>query len=49
MGRACSMNGALKNVYKTLAGNTKGKRTLGRPRHRWMNIKMDKMKWFGLE
>jgi hypothetical protein len=31
-----------KCVYRVLVGRSKGKRTLGRPRHRWEdNIKMD--------
>jgi hypothetical protein len=27
--------------YKILAGRPEGKRSLGRPRHRWENIKKD--------
>jgi hypothetical protein len=31
-----------RNAYRVLMGNPKGKRPLGRPRHRWKdNIKMD--------
>jgi hypothetical protein len=42
MGRACSTNGAKRNVYRTSVGNPEGKRPLGRPRRRWVdNIKMD--------
>jgi hypothetical protein len=34
--------GEMRNVYKILVGRTEGKRSLGRPRHRWEdNIKMD--------
>jgi hypothetical protein len=34
--------GEKRNVYRLLVGKPKGKRPLGRPRHRWMvNIKMD--------
>jgi hypothetical protein len=34
--------GEKRNVYKLLVGKPKGKRPLGRPRHRWIdNIKMD--------
>jgi hypothetical protein len=42
MGGACSTNGDKRNAYKILIGNAEGKRTLGKPRHRWgSNIKMD--------
>jgi hypothetical protein len=42
MGRACSINGENRNAYRILVGKPKGKRPLGRPRHRWMdNIKID--------
>jgi hypothetical protein len=31
-----------RNVYRVLVGKPEGKRSLGRPRHRWEdNIKMD--------
>jgi hypothetical protein len=31
-----------RGVYRVLVGKPEGKRTLGRPRHRWKdNIKMD--------
>jgi hypothetical protein len=31
-----------RNAYRLLVGKPKGKRPLGRPRHRWMdNIRMD--------
>jgi hypothetical protein len=34
--------GENRNVYKLLVGKPEGKRSLGRPRHRWIdNIKMD--------
>jgi hypothetical protein len=34
--------GEKRNVYRLLVGKPKGKRQLGRPRHRWIdNIKMD--------
>jgi hypothetical protein len=34
--------GAERGVYRVLVGKTKGKRPLGRPRHRWEdNIRMD--------
>jgi hypothetical protein len=33
--------GEMLNAYKVLVGKREGKRPLGRPRHRWENIKMD--------
>jgi hypothetical protein len=34
--------GERKDVYRVLVGKPKGKRLLGRPRHKWEdNIKMD--------
>jgi hypothetical protein len=34
--------GEKRNVYRLLVGKPEGKRSLGRPRRRWMdNIKMD--------
>jgi hypothetical protein len=38
MDRSCTMYG-MRNAYRILVGNTKGKRSLGGPR--WENIKMD--------
>jgi hypothetical protein len=36
------MHGEGRSVYRVLVGKLKGKRPLGRPRHRWEdNIKMD--------
>jgi hypothetical protein len=36
--------GESRSVYRVLVGRPKGKRSLGRPRHRWEdNIKMDLM------
>jgi hypothetical protein len=40
------------NVYRILVGKPKGKRPLGRPRHRWVhNIKMDlrEIGWGGVD
>jgi hypothetical protein len=34
MGRACSMNGEKRNAYKIFVGEPKGKKQLGRPRHK---------------
>jgi hypothetical protein len=51
MGRACSTNGAKKNAYRILVGKSEGKRSLGRPRRRWVNnIKMDirEIGWEGM-
>jgi hypothetical protein len=40
MGGPCSTNGDKKNAYRLLVGK-EGKRPLGRPRHRWVDIRMD--------
>jgi hypothetical protein len=41
MGRACSTHGEKSNAYRILVGKAEGKRSIGRPRHRWENnIKM---------
>jgi hypothetical protein len=48
--------GEKRNVYRLLVGKAKGKRPLGRPRHRWIdNTKMDLLEtglggvdWIGL-
>jgi len=31
----------MRGAYRVLVGKPEGKRPLGRPRHRWENIKMD--------
>jgi hypothetical protein len=42
LGGPCSTNGEKRNAYKLLVGKPEGKRTLGRPRRRWVdNIRMD--------
>jgi hypothetical protein len=42
MGRARSMNGEKRNVYRTLVEKPEGTTPLGRPRRTWVyNIKMD--------
>jgi hypothetical protein len=42
MGRACSTNWEKRIAYRVLVGNPEGKRSLGRPRHRWAgNINLD--------
>jgi hypothetical protein len=41
MGRTCSTNGEKRNGYRILMGKPEGKRSLGRPRRRWVdNIKV---------
>jgi hypothetical protein len=51
MGRMCSINGEKRNAYRILVGNQAGKRPLGRPRCRWVDIKMDLREigwgWYG--
>jgi hypothetical protein len=47
MGRARSTNGETRNAYRILVGKPEGKRSLGRPRRRWVgNIKI-KLGWDG--
>jgi hypothetical protein len=44
--------GAKRNAYSILVKKPKGKRTLGRQRHRWVdNIKMDyrEIRWNGTD
>jgi hypothetical protein len=42
MGRACSTKGERRNAYRIVVGKTEGRRSLRRPRRRWVdNIKMD--------
>jgi len=35
MGSTCNTHEEMKNSYKILVGTSKGKRLLGRPKHRW--------------
>jgi hypothetical protein len=52
MSRACSTNGEKRNAYRILVGNLEGKRSLGRPRRKWVdNIKMDlrEIGWDGMD
>jgi hypothetical protein len=52
MGRACSTNEAKRKACRILVGKPEGKRTLGRPRRRWVdNIKMDlrEIGWGGMD
>jgi hypothetical protein len=51
MGRACSTNGAKRNVYRILVGKPE-EGPLGRSRRRWVdNIKIDlrEMRWDGMD
>jgi hypothetical protein len=42
MGGPCSTNGEKRNAYRLLVGKPEGKRSLGRPRRRWVdNTRMD--------
>jgi hypothetical protein len=38
MGRACSTNGVKRNAYRISVGKPDGKKPLGRPRSRWVDI-----------
>jgi hypothetical protein len=52
MGRACSTYGEKRNAYRILVGKLERKRSLGRPRSRWVdNIKMDhrEIGWDGVD
>jgi hypothetical protein len=52
MSRACSTNGENRNAYRILVGKLERKRTLGRPRRRWVgNIKIDlrETEWDGMD
>jgi hypothetical protein len=42
MGGHVARKGKKRNAYRLLVGKTEGKKTLGRPRRRWVdNIRMD--------
>jgi hypothetical protein len=52
IGRVCSTNGAKRNAYRILVRHPEGKRSLGRPRRRWVdNIGMDlrEIGWDGMD
>jgi hypothetical protein len=52
MGRACRTNGAKRNAYRILVGKPEGKKPLGRPRCRWVDIiKIDlrEIEWNGMD
>jgi hypothetical protein len=37
MGGPCSTNGEKRNAYRLLVGKPEGKRSVGRPRRRWLD------------
>jgi hypothetical protein len=41
MGEACSTYGGKRDVCRVLVGKPEGKKSLGRPKHRWEDIQMD--------
>jgi hypothetical protein len=54
MGRNYSTQEEKRDAYNILVGKPEGKRSLGRPRHRWeddsrMYLRGDRMEWFGLD
>jgi hypothetical protein len=52
MGMACSTNGEKRNTYRLLLRKPEGKRSVLRPRRRWVeNIKTDlgKIEWGGMD
>jgi hypothetical protein len=53
MGIACDMNGEERNAYRILVGMPEGKRSLGRPRCRWVdNVRLNltvRMEWYSLD
>jgi hypothetical protein len=52
MSRGCSTNGGEEEAYRILLGKPEGKRSLGRPRRRWVdNIKMDlrEIRWVDMD
>jgi hypothetical protein len=54
MGRACSTKVDKRNAYRILVGKPEGKKPLRTPRLRRvdntkMDLKTDRMKWYGLD
>jgi hypothetical protein len=51
MGGPCSTNGEKRNAYRLLVGKPEGKRPLGRPRRRWVDlgeVGWSDVDWIGL-
>jgi hypothetical protein len=48
MGRACSTNGETTNAYRILVGKPEGKRPLGRPSRRCVEMGWDGRDWIEL-
>jgi hypothetical protein len=52
MGMAYSTNGAKRNACRILMGELEGKRSLGRPRRRWVNniiMNLREIGWDGMD
>jgi hypothetical protein len=52
MGMACSTNGEKRNAFKILVGKPEGKRSLRRPRRRWVDniiIELREIGWDGVD
>jgi hypothetical protein len=52
MDRACSTNGGEGNAYRIFVGKPEGKRSLGRPRRKWMDnfkIVLREIEWDGMD
>jgi len=43
-----ALMGERRGAYRALVGNPEGKRTLGRTRRKWKDIKMEGMDWIDL-
>jgi hypothetical protein len=51
MGGACSTNGEKRNAYRLLVGKPEGRRPLGRPRRKWLDlveVGWGDVNWIGL-
>jgi hypothetical protein len=47
MSEVCSTKGMKRNVYRVLVGESEGKRPLGRPRRRWVDLR--EREWDGMD